>query len=75
MFMEFYILQLNCLEAKMSNYTFVHTRLPNIVFNIQAQKFYDAIAELELILGPEKLWIGDFYVLKDGIHVGLQYAA
>jgi hypothetical protein len=44
----------------------MHKQLAGVVFNIEATTFYGAIAELQIILGPERHWINNYLCIKQG---------
>lgn len=47
----------------MKQYNFFHKTLPTVKFTIVARRQYEAIVELETILGPEKHWIAEYWIL------------
>lgn len=51
------------LHNTLKEYNFFHKTLLNVRFKIIARRQYEAIVQLESILGPEKLWINEYYIL------------
>lgn len=52
----------------------MHLRLSGIIFIVVAPKYYEAVSELELLLGPEKHWVADYFVTCNGQEVGYRKA-
>jgi hypothetical protein len=60
----------------MKTYSFLHKRIMNArPFRVKAIRFYEAVSQLESILGPEKHWMHDYLVLSDGKQVGYLVAS
>ena len=56
-------------------FVFLHKRLAQTRFEVRATRYYEAIAILEAILGPERHWIHDYLVLSEGREVGYLVAS
>lgn len=50
----------------MKCFNFYHKKL-GYKFSIVARKRYEAIVELQYILGAEKYWIHEYYIFEDAI--------
>lgn len=57
-----------------SSFVFIHRRLVHVNFYILAPKWYEAVCELELILGPSSFWIDDYMCISNGQVVGMSKA-
>lgn len=50
----------------MNTYIFIYKPQPSTYFAIYAMRYYEAVLQLEQLLGPEKLWVYQYTCLCNG---------
>lgn len=51
----------------MNTYIFIYKPSPAVYFAIHARRYYEAVSQLEAILGPERAWLHDYAILCNGV--------